>query len=54
MEGNAFQCRCLAGLVPLDAGTWSDLTNFTYAGPIVITDPSAVAGPKKFYRAIAP
>ena len=36
------------------AGSWTDLTNFTYTGPMVITDPSAGAGPKKFYRAISP
>ena len=36
------------------AGNWSDLTNFTYTGPIVITDQSAVSGPKKFYRAVSP
>ena len=38
----------------LAAGNWIDLTNFNYAGPIVITDPSAAAGPKKFYRAVSP
>jgi len=38
----------------LAAGSWIDLTNFNYAGPIVITDPSAAAGPKKFYRAVSP
>jgi hypothetical protein len=38
----------------LAAGSWSDLTNFTYTGQLVITDPSAVAGPKKFYRAVSP
>lgn len=37
----------------LAAGSWTDLTNFIYTGPIVITDPSA-AGPKKFYRAVSP
>jgi hypothetical protein len=38
----------------LAAGSWTDLTNFNYSGPIVITDPSAVAGPRKFYRAVSP
>ena len=38
----------------LAAGSWTDLTNFNYTGPVVITDPSAVAGPKKFYRAVSP
>ena len=38
----------------LAAGGWTDLTNFTYTGPIIITDPSAVAWPKRFYRAVSP
>ena len=38
----------------LAAGSWTDLTNFIYTGPIAIADPSAVAGPKKFYRAVSP
>ncbi|MGA3284255.1 MAG: choice-of-anchor Q domain-containing protein [Verrucomicrobiota bacterium] len=38
----------------LAAGSWTALTNFSYTGPITITDPSAVAGPKKFYRAVSP
>ena len=38
----------------LAAGSWSDLTNFTYTGPIVIADPLVVAVPKKFYRAVSP
>jgi len=38
----------------LAAGSWTDLTNFDYTGPVVITDLSAVAGPKKFYRAVSP
>ena len=38
----------------LAAGSWTDFTNFTYAGPTVISDPSAGAGPKKFYRAVSP
>ncbi len=36
------------------AGSWTDLTNFTYTGPVFISDPSAVTGPKKFYRAVSP
>lgn len=36
------------------AASWTDLTNFTYTSPIVITDPSPVAGPRKFYRAVTP
>jgi hypothetical protein len=38
----------------LASGSWTDYTNFTYAGPVVITDPSVPAGPKKFYRAVSP
>ena len=38
----------------LAAGSWTDFTNFTYTGPMVISDPSAAAGPKKFYRAVSP
>jgi len=39
-------------LLALDS--WSDFTNFTYTGPIVINDPSAVVAPKIFYRAVTP
>jgi hypothetical protein len=38
----------------LAAGSWTDFTNFTYTGAMVIRDPSAAAGPKKFYRAVSP
>jgi hypothetical protein len=38
----------------LAAGSWTDFTNFTYTGPLVISDPSAPGGLKKFYRAISP
>jgi hypothetical protein len=38
----------------LAAGSWSNLTNFTYTGPAVISDRSAATGPKKFYRAVSP
>jgi hypothetical protein len=38
----------------LAAGSWTNLTNFTYTGPRVISDRSAAAGPKKFYRAVSP
>ena len=36
----------------LAVGSWTDLTNFNYSGPIVIDDPSATATPKRFYRAV--
>lgn len=35
-------------------GSWTDFTNFTYTGPIVINDPSAVGATDKFYRAVTP
>jgi hypothetical protein len=38
----------------LAVGSWSDFTNFTYTGPIVITDTAAGAGTTKFYRAVNP
>jgi hypothetical protein len=38
----------------LAAGSWSDLTNFIYAGPIDITDPSALTNANNFYRAVTP
>ena len=38
----------------LAAGSWTNLTNFTYTGPIALTDTSAVTAPKRFYRAVTP
>jgi hypothetical protein len=38
----------------LAGGSWTNLTNFTYTGPMVIRDRSAATGPKKFYRAVSP
>ncbi|MBI3852834.1 MAG: hypothetical protein HY298_21475 [Verrucomicrobia bacterium] len=38
----------------LAVGPWTDLTNFTYTGPIVITDASAVSTTNTFYRAVTP
>jgi hypothetical protein len=38
----------------LGGSNWSDLTNFTYTGQVVISDPSALAVPMKFYRAVSP
>lgn len=35
-------------------GSWTDFTNFTYTGPLVITDASAVPTTNKFYRAVTP
>ena len=38
----------------LENGLWTDFTNFTYTGPIVITDVSAGSGTNKFFRAVTP
>jgi hypothetical protein len=38
----------------LAAGSWTDFTNFTYTGLIVITDTSPVTTSNKFYRAVTP
>jgi hypothetical protein len=38
----------------LAAGSWSDLTNFTYTEPVVITDASANPTTNRFYRAVTP
>ena len=38
----------------LSVEPWTDLTNFIYAGPIVITDASAVSATNTFYRAVTP
>jgi hypothetical protein len=35
-------------------GTRKDFTNFTYTGPVVITDASASAASNKFFRAVSP
>ena len=36
----------------LAEGSWIDWLGFTYTGPITLTDPSAPAAPRKFYRAV--
>jgi hypothetical protein len=38
----------------LATGSWTNFTNFTYVSPILISDPSAIVGPTKFYRAVSP
>ena len=38
----------------LAADSWTDFTNFTYPGPIVISDASADPTTNKFFRAVAP
>lgn len=38
----------------LAAGSWTDFTNFTYTGPISITNASALSGTNKFFRAVTP
>jgi hypothetical protein len=49
--GQPYRIQSCASLA---AGSWTNLTNFTYTGPMVISDRSAAAGPKKFYRAVSP
>ena len=49
--GQAYRIQSAASL---SSATWTDLTNFTYTGPIVITDPSAGSDANKFYRAVTP
>ncbi len=36
----------------LAAGSWVNWLGFTYTGPVTVTDPSARATPRKFYRAV--
>jgi hypothetical protein len=38
----------------LASGSWTDFTNFTYTGPVVITDSTAISGTNKFFRAVTP
>ena len=38
----------------LAAGSWTDFTNVTYTGPIIITDASTGTSTNKFYRAVTP
>jgi hypothetical protein len=36
----------------LAVGSWANVTNFTYTGPITITDSSAPGPTNRFYRAV--
>jgi hypothetical protein len=38
----------------LTADSWTDFTNFTYAGPLHLADTNSLAAPKRFYRAVTP
>ena len=38
----------------LNAGPWTDLTNFTYTGPLTIKDPSGTGKVSSLYRAVSP
>jgi hypothetical protein len=38
----------------LAAGSWIDLTNFTYAGPVAVAATVAVTSTNRFYRAVTP
>jgi hypothetical protein len=53
-EGTVGQAYHIQTSPSLAAGTWADLTNFTYSVPIVIIDSSSQATPMKFYRAASP
>ena len=35
-------------------GSWTTLTNFTYASPLNVLDTSAAGQPHRFYRSISP
>jgi hypothetical protein len=49
--GQPYRIQTTASLA---SGSWTDFTNFTYAGPIVITDTTAVGHTNRFYRAVTP
>ena len=49
--GQPYRIQASPSLV---GGSWSDLTNFTYAGPITITDSHGTGTTNCFYRAITP
>ncbi len=49
--GLGYRIQSSASLLP---GAWIDFTNFTYTGPIVMSDTSNVTASKKFYRATTP
>jgi hypothetical protein len=53
-DGTVDQSYRIQSSPSLAADSWTDLTNFTCTGPMVIGDPSAATGPKKFYRAVSP
>ncbi len=38
----------------VEGAGWSDLTNFTYSGPTIISDPFSVRSASRFYRGVSP
>ena len=38
----------------LPGNSWTDFTNFTYTGPVVINDEPAGSTTKQFFRAVSP
>jgi hypothetical protein len=49
MAGEPYRIQASPSLA---VGSWSDLTNFTYTGPIAITDSSAPGPTNRYYRAV--
>ncbi len=64
LPGTGFNCEFWDGSIgqpyriqtspSLSAATWTDFTNFTYAGPVLITDASAGSATNRFFRAVTP
>jgi hypothetical protein len=54
LDGTVGQPYCIQTSPSLFVGPWTDLTNFIYASPVVITDASAVSATNTFYRAVTP
>ena len=49
--GQPYRIQTSPSLTP---PSWTDFTNFTYAGPVLIADISAGSDSNKFFRAITP
>jgi hypothetical protein len=53
-DGSIGQPYRIQSSTSLTNGGWTDLTNFTYNGPLSVTDTSTITLPRKFYRAVTP
>jgi hypothetical protein len=53
-EATAGEPYRIQASLSLPSPGWTDLTNFTYTGPIIISDLSATATTNRFYRAVTP